>query len=94
MSCEYCEGRKKMQTEYGELKISKITPLPAINLTDGTVDLDVDPPFYALFYNAQEELGAEEEVCIQYCPWCGCKLNAVLEEWEADIIDKMLHNDL
>lgn len=85
MSCEFCEQKQKIDTEYGVLSISKITPLPELDLTTGEYAPEVDPPFFSLFYNAGDE-GIEEVVPIKYCPMCGKELIASYDEKEQKII--------
>jgi hypothetical protein len=81
--CDFCHDdpkkRKPLDFVYDgvyALRIVKLTPLPAIDLTTGKVAESADPPFWELFMEdsiAREEgLSAEREAYpIRYCPVCG-----------------------
>lgn len=81
--CDFCHDdqkkRKPLDFVYDgvyALRIVKLTPLPAIDLTTGKVAESADHPFWELFMEdsiAREEgLSAEREAYpIRYCPVCG-----------------------
>ena len=74
--CDFCERGKRMESEEGErdLRLVKLTPLPAINLTSGETADKADPPFYAMFLHDPEYGDEAATFPVKYCPMCGRKL--------------------
>lgn len=76
MTCAYCNGSSLIEDEYGAwlCRVTKITPLPEINLTTGEIADKADPPYWVLFLEEDtgEEFGFEQaSFPIKYCPMCG-----------------------
>jgi hypothetical protein len=74
--CDFCERGKRMNSEEGEhdLRLVKLTPLPAINLTSGETEEKAEPPFYAMFLYEPGETGEAATFPVKFCPMCGRKL--------------------
>lgn len=74
--CDFCERGKRMESEEGEhdLKLVKLTPLPAINLTSGETADKAEPPYYAMFLYDMDREGEAATFPVKYCPMCGRKL--------------------
>lgn len=72
--CEYCTGEYKTFPTHcdGEAYITKLTPLPAIDLMTGETAETADPPFFAIRIQS-DEMG-EDFVPIRFCPKCGREL--------------------
>lgn len=71
--CQLCHGTHiQTDDELFDIQISKIIPLPAINLTTGEADKSAPPPFHALTIG-NEELG-QDFLSVAFCPLCGRKL--------------------
>lgn len=72
--CEYCTGHVKTFPTHcdGEAYITKLTPLPAIDLMTGEMADTADPPFFAIRITS-DEMG-EDFVPIRLCPYCGREL--------------------
>ena len=72
--CEYCTGHVKTFPTHcdGEAYITKLTPLPAIDLMTGEMADTADPPFFAIRITS-DEMG-EDFVPIRLCPNCGREL--------------------
>ena len=69
--CDYCDENGQndaIEDEYGEyeMRVVKLTPLPAINLTTGEVDKYAEPPYYALFAYYMEEKCEQASFPIKY----------------------------
>lgn len=78
--CHYVRGHEETMTDDNRYKVwlTKITPLPAIDLTTGEMDKKADPPFYALMMDGED--AGEDILPIRFCPMCGRKLEAENEE--------------
>lgn len=74
--CDFCERGKRMNSEEGEhdLRLVKLTPLPAINLTSGEIESKPGKPFYAMFLHDPEYGDEAATFPVKYCPICGRKL--------------------
>lgn len=74
--CDFCERGKRMNSEEGEhdLRLVKLTPLPAINLTSGETAEKAEPPYYAMFLYDMDREGEAATFQVKYCPFCGRKL--------------------
>lgn len=74
--CYFCERGKRVESEEGEhdLRLVKITPLPAINLTSGETAEKADPPYYAMFLHDPEYGDEAATFPVKFCPICGRKL--------------------
>lgn len=74
--CDFCERGKRMESEEGEhdLRLVKLTPLPAINLTNGETETKPGKPFYAMFLNDAEDGDEAAAFQVKFCPFCGRKL--------------------
>lgn len=74
--CHYVRGHEETMTDDNRYKVwlTKITPLPAIDLTTGEMDKTADPPFYALMMDGED--AGEDILPIRFCPMCGRKLEA------------------
>lgn len=74
--CDFCERGKRMNSEEGEhdLKLVKLTPLPAVNLTSGEIETKPGKPYYAMFLYTPDETGEAATFPVKYCPVCGRKL--------------------
>lgn len=72
--CEYCTGHVKTFPTHcdGEAYITKITPLPAIDLLTGETAETADPSFFAI--RIQSDDMGEDFVPIRLCPNCGREL--------------------
>lgn len=72
--CHYVRGHEETMSDDGRYKIwlTKITPLPAIDLMTGEKDKKADPPFYALMLDGED--AGEDILPIKFCPMCGRKL--------------------
>lgn len=72
--CEYCTGQAKTFPTHcdGEAEITKLTPLPAIDLMTGKMAETADPPFFAI--RIQSDDMGEDFVPIRFCPKCGREL--------------------
>lgn len=72
--CEYCTGDcKTFQTHCdGEAYITKLIPMPAIDLMTGETEDTADPPFFAIRIQSDEM--SEDFVPIRFCPKCGREL--------------------
>lgn len=72
--CEYCTGVVKTFPTHcdGEAYITKLTPLPAIDLLTGETAETADPPFFAIRITS-DDMG-EDFVPIRFCPKCGREL--------------------
>lgn len=72
--CEYCTGAVKTFHTHcdGEAYITKLTPLPAIDLMTGKMEDTADPPFFAI--RIQSDDMGEDFVPIRFCPQCGREL--------------------
>lgn len=86
VTCPYCHPPyKEIKTEFDDdsayiraVHVTQITPLPAINLTTGEKDSFADPPFHELMIVRKwvdEPWREEDGLVIQFCPWCGRKLD-------------------
>lgn len=76
--CDYCgKTRKKIEDEYDryEMQVTRLIPLPAINLTTGEIAKTADPPFYVLFVGADLDEKEDASFPIYFCPMCGRRLN-------------------
>ena len=75
--CEYCTGVVKTFPTHcdGEAYITKLTPLPAIDLMTGEMADTADPPFFAIRTLSDEN--GEDFVPIRFCPKCGRELKEV-----------------
>lgn len=75
--CEYCTGVVKTFPTHcdGEAYITKLTPLPAIDLMTGETAKTADPPFFAIRIQSDEM--SEDFVPIRFCPKCGRELKEV-----------------
>ena len=79
--CKYCETGIQafpLEDEYGygdwRLFVTKMTPIPVINLTTGQIADSADPPYWVLFLEEDTggEFGAEQaSFPIKFCPMCG-----------------------
>ena len=78
--CHYARGHEETMTDDNRYKVwlSKITPLPAIDLTTGETEKMADHPFYALMMDGED--AGEDILPIKYCPMCGRKLEAENEK--------------
>ena len=74
--CDFCERGKRMNSEEGEhdLRLVKLTPLPAINLTSGEIETKPEKPFYAMFLHDPEYGDEAATFQVKFCPICGRKL--------------------
>lgn len=74
--CDFCERGKRMESEEGEhdLRLVKLTPLPAINLTSGETAEKAEPPYYAMILHDPEYGDEAATFPIKFCPLCGRKL--------------------
>lgn len=74
--CDFCERGKRMNSEEGEhdLRLVKLTPLPAINLTSGVTAEKAEPPYYAMFLHDPEYGDEAATFQVNCCPMCGRKL--------------------
>lgn len=74
--CDFCERWKRMNSEEGEhdLRLVKLTPLPAINLTTGEREEKAKPPYYAMFLHDPEYGDEAATFPVKFCPICGRKL--------------------
>lgn len=74
--CDFCERGKRMESEEGEhdLRLVKLTPLPAINLTSGETSEKAEPPFYAMFLYDMDREDEAATFQVKFCPFCGRKL--------------------
>ena len=72
--CEYCTGVVKTFPTHcdGEAEITRLVPLPAIDLTTGETAETADPPFFAI--RIQSDDMGEDFVPIRFCPKCGREL--------------------
>ena len=72
--CEYCTGAAKTFPTHcdGEAEITKLIPLPAIDLMTGEMADSADPPFFAI--RIQSDDMGEDFVPIRFCPKCGREL--------------------
>lgn len=72
--CEYCTGEGKTFPTHcdGEAEITRLIPLPAINLLTGETAETADPPFFAIRIESDEM--SEDFVPIRFCPKCGREL--------------------
>lgn len=75
--CEYCTGDYKTFPTHcdGEAYITKLIPLPAIDLMTGEMEDTADPPFFTI--RIQSDDMGEDFVPIRFCPKCGRELKAV-----------------
>lgn len=75
--CEYCTGVVKTFPTHcdGEAYITKLTPLPAIDLMTGKMAEAADPSFFAI--RIQSDDMGEDFVPIRFCPKCGRELKEV-----------------
>ena len=84
--CPYCHPPyKEIKTEFNgddayirRVWLNKFTPLKPINLTTGEMGDVADPPFYELMIVGQwagDQWQEADGLEIQYCPWCGRKLD-------------------
>ena len=74
--CDFCERGKRMNSDEGEhdLRLVKLTPLPAINLTSGETAEKAEPPYYAMFLYDMDREGEAATFPVKFCPICGRKL--------------------
>lgn len=74
--CDFCERGKRMESEEGEhdLRLVKLTPIPAINLTSGETEEKAKPPFYAMFLYDMDREDEAATFQVKFCPFCGRKL--------------------
>lgn len=74
--CDFCERGKRMNSEEGEhdLRLVKLTPLPAINLTTGEREEKAKPAYYAMFLHDPEYGDEAATFPVKFCPACGRKL--------------------
>lgn len=78
--CHYVRDHEDTMTDDGRYKVwlTKITPMPAIDLMTGETAETADPPFYAMMMDG-EDVG-EDILPIKFCPMCGRKLKVENEK--------------
>lgn len=72
--CPFCKGKGLKGENFYSMELQIITPLPAICLTDGTVEKSAPPPYAesAIFDENRELI---DSFTIRYCPCCGRKIH-------------------
>lgn len=72
--CDWCTGVAKNFPTHcdGMAEITRLIPLPAIDLTTGETADSSDPPFFAI--RIQSDDMGEDFVPIRFCPKCGREL--------------------
>lgn len=70
--CQFCEGRAVEGEYFLTMELQYVYPLPAINLTTGTIDKKAKPPYATLaVFDDEEQIDSFK---IRFCPLCGEKL--------------------
>lgn len=80
--CHHARSHMETMTDDSRYKVwlTKITPLPVIDLTTGVADKTANPPFYALMMYGED--AGEDILPIKFCPMCGRKLE--VEDGQTD----------
>ena len=74
MSCKFCGPERERVCGVGdsmEFALVDLYPVPALNLTTGELERNVEPPFCELFVYWPDEVYAIETLGVRYCPMCG-----------------------
>lgn len=70
--CQFCKGdHVQTDDDIFDVQLSKVTPLPAINLTTGEKAESAEPPYHALIIGGDE---GQDLMPIRFCPICGREL--------------------
>lgn len=74
--CDFCERHRPIDDDYGRysLELTRLIPLPSINLTTGEKTEPKNKTEYVMFIYEDEDDGEVGSFPIKFCPMCGRKL--------------------